>query len=67
MKTFKIGEVLKVNGKNFEITKVEEHPACPGAFDLKGTREGDPSFLKGKRSIWSPDLEKVKNGYRYEW
>lgn len=65
MSTFNVGSVIKVNGKNFEIVKVD---ACEYYTDLLGTLEGDASFLKGKRTIVAGHLkESRKGGYTYDW
>jgi hypothetical protein len=67
---FKVNQVIKINGKKFEITKAEEIQ-LPGVttWELTGTREGDPSFLSGKRTVFSGYLKpmKTKNSYKYNW
>lgn len=51
MKKFNVGESLKINGKKFTVTKASDLDVLPGTQELRGTFEGDPSFLVGKRTI----------------
>jgi len=62
---FKQGQVLKVNGQKFEITAIEGAP--DGGLELTGTKQGDPSFLAGKRTIFTNYLTQTKSGYSYDW
>lgn len=61
---FKAGETIKVNGKNFVITKTETFQYHT---ELLGTLQGDPSFLAGKRTIVADHLKANKTGYIYDW
>ena len=57
---FKVNSTIKVNNKDFTITRVD-------ANNIIGTLQGDPSFLKGKRSIYAAELVKTANGFKYDF
>ena len=57
---FQANQIILINNESFEISKID------GPF-LQGTKEGDPSFLKGKRSIVAAELVKSGKGFKYDW
>ena len=63
---FSVNQTIKVNNESFQITKIVD---AGTEFEmLVGTREGDPKFLAGKRSIAVFDLKANKNGtFKYSW
>ena len=66
MKKFNVGESLKINGKKFTVTKASDLDVLPGTQELRGTFEGDPSFLVGKRTIFTAYLCVSKTTYLYD-
>lgn len=65
---FTQGKTIKVNNQTFEITRVVTiSEAAGGGFELIGTKQGDPSFLAGKRTIFTNYLTQTKSGYVYDW
>lgn len=65
---FTVGQVIKVNKQAFTITEVEDiSDVLPGHYQLTGTKQGDPSFLAGKRTIFTNNLTPVRGGYSYDW
>lgn len=64
---FKVNQVIKINGKEFKITKVEASAYFPGTFELLGTLQGDPSFLAGKRTVITQYFKPVRGGFKYDW
>lgn len=66
MKKFNVGESLKINGKKFTVTKASDLDVLPGTQELRGTFEGEPSFLAGKRTIFTAYLRVSKNTYFYD-
>lgn len=67
MSNFAAGQVIKVNGKTFEIVKATPSAYYEGHFELLGTLQGDASFLAGKRTIMSNHLVATKTGFKYDW
>lgn len=69
MKKFKKGEVIKINGRSFEITKVRDLTASIGTFELSGTLKGDPIFFAGMRTVFTLYLHEKPNGdgFLYSW
>jgi len=67
MSNFKAGQTLVVNRKKFEIVKAEPSAYYAGHFELRGTLQGDASFLAGKRTIMSNHLVATKSGFKYDW
>ena len=57
---FVANQTIKINRKDFTITRID------GA-NLIGTLQGDPSFLKGKRTVYATELVKSTNGFTYTW
>ena len=57
---FTPNQTIKINRKDFTITRID------GA-NLIGTLQGDPSFLKGKRTVYSTELVKTTNGFKYNF
>lgn len=57
---FTANQTIKINNKNFTISRVD------GA-NIVGTLQGDPSFLKGKRTVYSAALVKTANGFKYNF
>lgn len=62
---FEVGKTISINNRSFEITSIEKLPS--GHTELSGTYQGDPSFLKGKRSVIADILVKKDDEYEYEW
>ncbi len=63
---FAVGSVLKINGQKFTVTKARDCAEFPGTQVLVGTFEKDPSFLAGKRTIFTAYLRASKNAYLYD-
>lgn len=63
----KVGQVIKINSKDFTVTKVSHCPVFKGQYELIGTLQGDASFLAGKRSISTQYLVPIKGGFKYNW
>lgn len=57
---FTANQTIKINNKLFTISRVD------GA-NIIGTMQGDPSFLKGKRTVYSAELVKTTNGFKYDF
>ena len=57
---FTVNQTIKINNKDFTITRVD------GA-NIIGTLQGDPSFLKGKRTVYASALIKNSKGFIYNW
>lgn len=67
MHNFKVNDVLRINGKDFTITKAEPLDAIPGTQKLTGTFHADPTFLAGKRTIFTHYLRVSKTTYLYDY
>jgi hypothetical protein len=61
---FAVNQVIKINNKTFTITKIDN---TGGIEMLRGTREGDPSFLAGKRSVVARELIGKNGKFKYTW
>lgn len=67
MKQFKVGDTLKINSRNFTVTQCKSiDELISGTQELIGTFENDPSFLHGKRTIFTAYLRVSKNTYLYD-
>lgn len=68
---FQAGSIISINGKKFSIVRVDVDtaPDGKGHFVLVGTKEGDPSFLKGKRTVFTRYLTKGSKFacFTYDW
>lgn len=69
MGIFTVGSTIKINGSDFTITKVEPCVFGTDHYELTGTKQGDPSFLVGKRTVFTKYLHLTKQGkgYTYDW
>lgn len=68
IKEFKSDTVICVNGTRFVIAKAEELTSIPGTYELTGTLDGDPSFIRGKRTIFTAYLKEWSCGsFSYDW
>ena len=66
MKKFAQNDSLLINGRKFTVVKISDCAEFPGTQKLIGTYEGDPSFLAGKRTIFSAYLVESKSVYFYD-
>lgn len=58
-------KIVLINNEEFEILKVNTNEAVGDSWI--GTKASDPSFLKGKRTVFTRYLEEAQNGYSYDW
>lgn len=66
---FKVGTTITAGGKRFTITSAlpDTAPGGEGFQELRGTIAGDPSFLAGKRTLFTRYLKPKGAKYSYDW
>lgn len=63
---FTVNQTIKINNKKFTITNIDYLPII-NTYELTGSFDSDPSFLKGKRTVVTMYLFKTKNTYKYDF